>query len=155
MGANIDEPQDVRVLFERLQEFIGELKEAPDYEEIARTLTRLDVRAEERAKVKDDPFAVEIATDIERTMTSLTPPERETIRQFVIHGSLSTSAARQKVKDTGMSMEQWSVPDHLIRVTGWLTRNPGNTPYDDMQQNIYAINQEIRPHLRAYFSKKK
>jgi TIR domain len=155
IGANIDEPRDVKMLFEQLQEFIGELKGVPDYEEIARTLIRLDVRTEEQARALADPFATDIANDIERTMKTLAPPERETIRQFVMLGSLSTNAAFQKVKATGVSMDKWSVPDHLIRLTGWLTPNSGNTPYDDMRQNTYTINQEIRPYLRAYFSKEK
>lgn len=155
MGMNLDDERDAKSLFERLQEYVGELGEVPNYDEIARNVIRLDVRAEERAKIAADPFAAEIAADIERTMKSLAPPERETIRQFMMHGSLSTSAAHQKVKDTGMSMERWSVPDHLIRVTGWLIPNPGNGPYDEMRQNTYTINEEIRPHLRVYFSKHK
>jgi hypothetical protein len=151
--VNIDEARDARVLFARLEEFVGALAAAPDYEELARTFVRLDIRAEERSKVARDPYAEEIANDIERTMKSLSLAEKETIRQFVVFGSLTTGAARSKAKAASVDMNKWSVPWHLMRTTGWLTPSPGNTADDMYEQNLFSISPDIRPHLIAYFSK--
>ena len=129
--------------------------ETLDYEEVARTIGRLGVRAEERNKVRNDPFAADMISDIDRQMKKLAPAERETIKQFVIYGELSTAGAKSKVKDTGIDMAKWSVPQHLAGLTGWLVPRPGNTPYDDMQQNVYSINPTLRPLLRTYFSREK
>jgi len=118
-------------------------------------MIRLDVRAEEKSKVLSDPNAGAIMSDIERTMKKLSPAQRETIKQFVIYGDLSTAGTRLRVKETGVNMDQWAVPDFLIQQTGWLIPNAGNTAYDDVQQNVYIITAAVRPHLQAYFSKQK
>lgn len=152
-AINIDEESGVETLFGALREQFGSLAQPPDYAEFARTLIRLDVRAEERIKISQDPFVSQIMSDIERTMKMLTPAQRETIKQFAIYGELSTAGARLRVKETGVNMDQWSVPSHLITLTGWLISNTGNSTYDEMQQNVYSINPVVKPHLRAYFSK--
>jgi hypothetical protein len=151
MSANIDEVRDVKLLFDSLERHFGKLAITPDYEGIATTMSRLDVRAEEREKLLQDPFAAEKIHDIEETIAKLSPAEVETIRQFVIFGELSTAGVKGRVRASGVGMERWSVPDHLIQITGWLGPKPGNKPYDDMQQNVYVINPEIRPLLQNYF----
>jgi len=153
MSINIDEPRDVAALFASLQEQFGSAAQPLDYDEFVQTIIRVDVRAEEKNRIFEDPYASEIMSDIERTMKSLSPAERETIRQFVKYGELNTAAARLRSRETGVDMGRWSVPSHLAQRTGWLTSNAGNTPYDDMEQNVYRINDKLRPHLQAYFLK--
>jgi TIR domain len=153
-SLNIDEPRDVAALFRLLQKQFGEFARLPAYEDFAQTMTRLDVRAEERSKVEADPHAAEIAAAIERTLKSLTPAEVETIRQFVLYGELSTTAAKTLVKVTGVDMERWSVPEALVGKTGWLIPKSGNKPYDEMPQNVYTLNPTVRLHLQAYFPKR-
>jgi|SRR5271157_1166382 len=155
IALNIDEPRDAAALFLSLQEQFGALTGFLDYSEFVQTMSRLDIRAEEKSKVIEDPYADAIMSDIERTMKTLSPAQRETIKQFAIYGELSTAGAKLTVKETGVNMDQWSVPSFLVEHTGWLTSNAGNTPYDDMQQNVYSINATVRPHLRAYFSREK
>jgi hypothetical protein len=151
MGANIDDPADLKSVFESLRLHFGELAELPDYEDLAKTMIRLDVRAEERNKILDDPFMVERLRDLNDTMSRLSPAERETIRQFVIHRELSTAGVKMKVKNSGIDMARWSVPDHLVQITGWISPKSGNKPYDDMQLNVYSINPEMLPLLTTYF----
>ena len=153
MSVNLDEAANLKSLFHFLRDLFGEFAGALNYDELSKVLTRLDVRSEERSKVADDPFIVEKVADIEKLMQRLRPAERETIRQFVMYGELSTGAVRSRVKDTGVDMASWSVPEHLSSITGWLTSMPGNKPYDDMQQNVYAINSQVKPLLLAYFQK--
>jgi hypothetical protein len=155
MGANLDEPKDVQLLFEFLRGLFGELAETPDWEQFATTMTRLDIRAEERQKIQNDPFATERIQDIERQMQRLSPVDKETIRQFVMCGELTAGAVWSKVKDSGADMERWLVPDRLVEITGWLNPMPGNTAWDDMQRNAYRINPEMRPLLQDYFSRQK
>lgn len=155
MAINIDEPRDAAALFASLQEQFGALIKFLDYDEFVRTMTRLDIRAEEKSKILEDPYADEIMSDIERTMKSLSPAQQETIRQFAKYGELSTAGAKLRVKETGVNMDQWSVPSFLVERTGWLTSNAGNTPYDDMEQNVFSINTTVGPNLRAYFSRQK
>jgi hypothetical protein len=152
-SANIDEAQDVKLLFECLAELFGDLGTTPDYEELARTMTRLGVLAEERKQFLDEPFAAERLRTVEQQMKDLSPANREAIKQFVIFGELTTGAVRFKVKNSGADMNQWLVPEVLSSRTGWLTSRPGNASYDDMEQNVYAINAEMRPILRDYFAK--
>jgi hypothetical protein len=154
MGANLDETPDVKLLFTSLSKLFGDFAAAPNYEEIAGTMIRLDVRAEERKKCLDDPMATEKMRLVEEQMKGLSTANREAIRQFVIFGELSTAAVRFKVQNTGADMNQWLVPEALSERTGWLVSKPGNTPYDDMQQNVYAINHEMRPFLKEYFAKR-
>lgn len=155
MAINVDELRGAQALFTALQEQFGTQARTPNYEEFVGTMTRLDLRAEEKNKILEDAFALEIMRDIDSTMKSLSPAQRETIRQFAIYGELNTSGARSMVKKTGVNMEQWSVPSFLVQKTGWLISNPGNTTYDDVEQNVYSINATLRPYLRAYFSKEK
>ena len=151
MAVNIDELQDANYLFSVLKEVCGTNPTSVDFKTFVETMIRLDVRAEEKNKILEDPFAQEIMTEIGLTMESLSPPERETIRQFVIHGELSTGAARNLAQRSKLGMERWSVPEHLVRVTGWLVPRPGNTPYDNMEQNVYSVNPQVRMFLQAYF----
>jgi hypothetical protein len=151
MGANLDESHDVRLLFDCLSKSFGASAVALDFDEMARTMARLDVRAEERQKIFEDPFVAEKMRAIDRTIRNLSPAERETIRQFVIYGELSTSAARSLVMNSGVDMNKWSVPEHLVKVTAWLNPKAGNQPYDDQQMNVYVINSEMRAVLQDYF----
>jgi hypothetical protein len=59
MGANLDEPKDVQSLFKCLMELFGDLAETPDWDQLARTMIRLNIQAEERKKLLDDPFIAE------------------------------------------------------------------------------------------------
>jgi hypothetical protein len=155
MAINIDEPRDAAALFASLQELFGAPSKALDYDKFVQTMIRLDVRAEEKSKILEDAYSEEIMSDIERTMKSLSPSQRETIKQFAKYGELSTAGAKLRVKETGVNMDRWTVPSALIEQTGWLVSNAGNTPYDDMQQNVYSINATVRPYLRAYFQRQK
>jgi hypothetical protein len=155
MAINIDERPGAEALFGALQEQFGTLTKLPDYGEFTQTMVRLDVRAEEKGRIQEDPFISEIMNDIEHKMKTLSPAERETIKQFAIYGDLSTAGARTIVKGTGVNMDKWSVPSYLITLTGWLVSNAGNSTYDEMHQNVYSINPSVRPHLRAYFSRQK
>ncbi len=151
MAANIDDSRDVKVLFDRLREQFGELAEVPDCEEFARMMGRLEVRAEEKAKIIDDPFAVQVMDDIDKTMKRLSPAEQESIKQFAIYEELSAAGAWAHVNRSGVNMDRYSVPSHLMQETGWLIPKPGNSENDFSGQNVYIVNSTVKPHLRAYF----
>jgi hypothetical protein len=103
MAANIDDSRDVKVLFDRLREQFGELAEAPDCEEFARTMGRLEVRAEEKAKIIEDPYAASIMKDIDNTMKTLSPAEQESIKQFAIYEELSAVGVWAHVNRSGVN----------------------------------------------------
>ena len=122
-----------------------------DASAFAATVTRLDVRADEKQKAKTDPFAAEIAESIAKRIETLSSAERQTIRDFVMFGQLTTSAARLYAKEAGVDMEKWSVPWALANKTGWLTLVAPSKTNDAFEDSTYAINEQIRPHLKAFF----
>ena len=84
-------------------------------------------------------------------MATLSPAERETVRQFVAFGQMTTSAARMYANQSGVDMEKWSVPWALASKTGWLTLVVASKTNDAYEDSTYAINEQIRPYLRAFF----
>jgi len=155
MSANIDESNDIKSLFRSLGDKFGPIARPMDFEEIARTLIRLDVRAEERQKIQEDPNAQEIRRAIESTMQKLPPVQRETIRQVLMYGELSTASVRTKLNALGMSTEQFYVLPALEGSTGWLSPTQILDHNDDRQQNRYEIVPRIRPYLEEYFARHK
>ena len=152
MSANLDEEIDIRLLFEELERMFGKLSLTTNYSEVARSMTRLDIRAEERCKVLEDPLLADRMKIIERKINSLSKAERETIRHFVIYGTLSTAAARTAVRETGVDMESWSVPLALVEKTGWIEARLGNAPSDNFGTNQFCINPTLKPFIEKYFA---
>ena len=152
-ASTLTKCQTSKVLFERLEGMFGKPSSNTDFDTVAKDMIRLDVRADERQKIIQDPSATEKINTIERRMKNLSPAEQETIRLFAVYCELSTAGVKTLVKHSGVDMNRWSVPQHLVGVTGKSADPaPGNKPYDDMQMNVYTINHEIRPFLLAYFS---
>jgi hypothetical protein len=151
-GLNIDDARDAEKLFRTLEGRYGKGVRQIDAAEFTREMIRLDVRAEERGKALSDPFTVERRKSIEVQMKKFSPAERETFRQFVLYGELTTGAARIAASRTGLDMSTWSAPEHLGRQTGWIVPKQGNKPFDDMEQNCFTINSIFKGLLEDYFS---
>jgi len=150
-ALEIDEAAGVVALQGKLASLLGLSGNSVEAASLAATLTRLDIRAEEKQKVKMDPDAGEVLEIIGKGMKGLSFPEQQTIRQFVIMGQLSTAAARKMAVEAGLDMDKWKVPWSLAQSTGWLTLVSGGGNQDAYQDSVYAINEQIRPHLRAFF----
>ncbi len=150
-ALEIDEAAGVAILQGKLASLLGLASKHAEAAALAATLTRLDIRAEEKQKFKMDPYAVEILETIGKVMRGLNYPEQQTIRQFVMFGQLSTAASKKMAAEAGLDMEKWSVPWSLAQRTGWLTHVAGGGNNDAYQDSVYAINGQIMPHLRAFF----
>lgn len=151
-AIELDIANDVTALENRLASMLGLTASHGDGAAFAATMTRLDVRAEEKQKIKADPFAAEITQTIAKLMATLSPAERETIRHFVMFGQLTTRAARSYASEAGVDMERWSVPWALANKTGWLTLVAASKTNDAFEDSTYCINEQIRAHLKAFFS---
>lgn len=150
-ALELDAPNDVTALENRLASILGATLVPSNAVSFAVNMTRLDVRAEERQKVKDDPFATELVARIAQVMATLTSAEKHTIRDFTIFGRLTTSAARSYAVQAGVNMEKWSVPWALANKTGWLTLVSASKTGDAFEDSTYAVNEQIRPHLKVFF----
>ena len=120
-AIELDVANDVTTLEKQLALILGLTVSHGDASAFAATVTRLDGRADQKPKAKTDPFAAEIAGSIAQRIETLSSAERQTIRDFVMFGQLTTSAARLYAKEAGVDMEKWSVPWALANKTGWLT----------------------------------
>jgi hypothetical protein len=150
-ALEIDEAADVTLLQEKLASLLGLASKNAETAALAATLTRLDIRAEERQKFQRDHYAGEMLETIGNLMKTLNYTEQRTIRQFVMFGRLSTAASKTMAADAGLDMEKWSVPWSLARRTGWLTHVSGGGNNDANQDSVYAINEQISPHLKEFF----
>lgn len=151
-ALELDVPHDVTALEKRLASILSSPANPGEAAAFAATVTRVDLRADERQKVKSDPFLAEISERIGEVMATLSPAERKTIRDFVIFGQLTTSAARSYAVQARVDMERWSVPWALANKTGWLTLVSPSKTNDAFEDSTYAINEQIRPHLKAFFN---
>jgi TIR domain len=154
-ALELDIANDVTALEKRLASILGTTARQGEPAAFAATMTRLDFRAEEKEKVKADPFAEEILAKIAKVVSTLSPAEQETVRHFVMFGQLTTSAARSYAVQAGVDMEKWSVPWALANKTGWLTQVAASKTNDAFEDSTYAINEQIRPHLKSFFSTSK
>jgi hypothetical protein len=152
-GLNIDDESDLRRLLGTIDNTFGGRSGKTDPAEFVRNIIRLNLRAEEREHITSDPLVEERKKDIEKKMKSFSSAEQETFRQFAIHGELTTSAARDAVRETGVDMEKWSVPCALTRKVGWILARDGNRMDDPYQTNSFYINPEYRALLADYFRK--
>lgn len=151
-AVELDMVNDVTAFEKRLASILGLTANHGEASSLAAVIKQLDVQADEKQKVKADPFAAEILAKIAEKMADLSPAERETIRQFVVFGQLTTSAARSYVRQAGVDMEKWSVPWALANKTGWLTLVTASKSNDMFEDSTYAVNEQIRPHLKAFFN---
>ncbi|HWW24148.1 MAG TPA: toll/interleukin-1 receptor domain-containing protein [Edaphobacter sp.] len=154
-GLNIDMSGDLHILFDQIGQILSQPQVAIDFNELSQELTRLDFRAEQHQKTQDDPNAAEIRKDIKKTMDQFPPVRRETIRQFLVHGELSTTTAQTKVRETGANMEQYWHPEALARETSWLVPSEQNVRDDFFGQNRFALKPEVKPYLREYFDQQR
>jgi hypothetical protein len=154
-GLNIDMSGDLHNLFDQISQILAKPQLEVDFDELAQELIRLDVRAEQLQKTRDDPNAAEIRKDIEKIMNQFPPVRRETGRQFLIHGELTTTTAQRKVKETVVDMEQYWAPGALARETGWIVASPQNTRDDMYGENRYTLRSDIKPYLQEYFAQQK
>lgn len=150
-ALELDVANDVTALEKRLASIFGSTANHGEASAFAATFTRLDIRADEKQKVKADPFAARKGETIPKVMATLSLAERQTIRDFVAFGQLTTSAARSYAKQAGVDMEKWSVPWALANKTGWLTLVAASKTNDAFEDSTYAINEQIRPQLKAFF----
>ena len=153
-ALELDMANDVMALESRIASIFAFTARHGQASAFAASITRLDVRADEKQKIVADSFAAEISIQIAQIMETLSPAEQQSIRDFAMFGQLTTNAAKLYANKTGVDMEKWSVPWALAQKTGWLTLVAPSTANDAFGDNTYAINEQIRPYLKAFFNTK-
>jgi hypothetical protein len=151
---NADEPGDLKVLFKEIENVNGLSQVIVDFESLAQELIRVDVRAEERNKVEEDPDATELRQIVSNKMGQLPDVQKETIRQVLICGELNNLAVRTLSQNSGQNMEKFWVLDALARETGFLTQTYRAPNLNDQELNAFKTNEKLKPHIREYFSKR-
>lgn len=161
IAVNIDEEQDLSVMFEGLANQLGIALPQVDYSAIARDMVRLDVRAEERAKTQTSLFAAEVSARVIDGMANLGPHQIEGIRQLLIEGQLTDRRAIVLVQKT------FSVSRHPLQPTlaifGEIESKTGFVrrvvPQGDLvrsslgYQGPWEINPNLKFEIEAYFKK--
>jgi hypothetical protein len=79
-AINIDEEAGFSALVKKCGKTFCLTPEALEISRIVEELSRLDVRAEERQRILDDPFALELQQEINTMMQRLDTGSRETLR---------------------------------------------------------------------------
>jgi hypothetical protein len=161
MAVNIDEEQDLRATFEKLANELGTAPRQTDYLAIAKDLVRLDIRAEERAKMQTSLFAAEVSARVIDGMANLEPHQIEAIRQLLIEGQLTDRRAIVLVQKT------FSVSRHplqpMLAIFGEIESKTGFVrrvvPQGDLvrsslgYQGPWEINPNLKFEIEAYFKK--
>jgi hypothetical protein len=150
-GLNIDLPEDLKNLFVSLAAILGKSKVGADFAPLASELIRLDLRAEIRQEVQKNPHAEELRAGIRKKMGQLPTVQKETIRQLLQYGELSSESAKTILRDCGQNMDKFFVLDALARDTGWLTQTYRAPNLNDQWQNAYKVNEKLAPYLDEYF----
>jgi hypothetical protein len=150
-GLNIDIPADLVNLFGSLSNLLGNPGPGADFKALSEELTRLDIRAEQRQLINDDPDASELRNEIKKKMVRLPRVQQETIRQVLLRGELNSLAAQTLVRESGQDMSKFYILDALARETGVLTSTYRAPSINEQWENAYKINEKVAPYLREYF----
>ena len=143
-------------IFGQIENTFGNVSRWPDISAMKDALIRLDIRAEERQRIQDDPDASELRAEITRIMKTLDAGSKEAIRQVLIHGEMSDDAATKKVIDAGLKSPTFKSLVALEIPTGWLSKTRSSPdPGTWRGEDCYVIKPKIAPYLREYFEKQR
>lgn len=87
-AVTLDEKEDLESVFASAAKQLGFSVPKMDYAALAMELVRLDVRAEERNKLRSSPFAAQASARVVEGMKKLGKHEIEALRQLLIEGEL-------------------------------------------------------------------
>jgi hypothetical protein len=153
-AMNLDETNDLDRLFAACSKELGIVLGALDPKLLVNELIRLDVRAEERQKILEDPFSVERRTEVDDVIRTLDPGSREALRLLLKYGELTQRVARHKVNSAGKMGSNTLLPIGLADRTGWLIKTASDPrPLVSDEEDRYAILTTMRPHIAAWFEK--
>lgn len=155
-ALNLDEADDMRSLFGQIENTFGNVGRWPDISATKDALIRLDIRAEERQSIQDDPDASELRAEIERIMKTLDAGSKEAIRQVLMRGEMSDDAATKKVIEAGLKGSNFKCLFALDISTGWLSRTRSSDDPSGLRgEDCYVIKPKIAPYLQQYFEKQR
>jgi hypothetical protein len=120
-------------------------------------LVRLDVRAEERARVIASPFAVEVLSKVREGIEKLKPIERVALRELLIEGGLSDRRAIALLQNRGLVAGNIGGVFHNIAdQTGFVSRQWPPDPDERVHgyRGPWTVNPNFKDDLEAYFRSK-
>jgi hypothetical protein len=155
-AVNIDEVGDLKALFSGLPKTLGSPSYDVDYSGIVADLIRLDVRAEERARIALSPFAAEVSAKVKEGMAKLGRHEREALRQLLIEGQLTDRRAVALLQQRGLVSGALLGVFHNIELqTGFVqqARNPTREDHLLGYDGAWLVNPSYRSELETYFTR--
>jgi hypothetical protein len=153
-ALNIDEVDDLKSLGSKIAHVLGISEALGDWVKITRELTRLDVRAEERGRIENDPFNSEISQEIEKVMSSLDAGSQEVLRLLVKYGEMTEQVARRKVQESNKFTSNTLLLIGLENRTGWLVKTQSSPhPHVSRDEDRYKLTPNIQPYLAAWFAR--
>jgi len=158
IAVNADEEQGLRTAFEQLAKDLGWPISQVDYAEVAGNLTRLDVRAEERAKAQSSPFAAERSERVVDGMAKLQPHEKEVVRQLLIDGQLTDRQAIVFLQNKNlMKSVAIYVFFNIASQTGFVRRVWPPSPNEGISgyEGPWEINPDLKHEIEEYFRRQK
>jgi TIR domain len=153
-AMNLDETDDLERLFAACSKELGIVLGALDLKLITNDMIRLDVRAEERQKVLEDPFSFEKRKEVDDVIQTLDPGSREALRLVLKYGDLTQRVARDKIQIAGKMGSNTLLPIGLADRTGWLIKT-GSDPHPlvSNEEDRYAISPTMKPYIAGWFEK--
>jgi hypothetical protein len=147
-ALNIDEERDLRALFGELEKKFGRAQDLPDFSRVVGEFIRIDVRAEERFKVLQDPLQAAARKSVEANLARLNIPQREAIKILLVEGAQGDRYAIAKLITDGILREQWGgIYEGISTQTGLVQKIPG-TGTDTRNPASWTVNRKVEGILR-------
>jgi hypothetical protein len=156
-GVNIDEITDLKAVFTGLTKALGPPTGDVDYSGLVSDLIRLDVRAEERARIITSPFAAEVSSKARDGLERLKPHERVALRELFIEGGLTDRRAIALLQNRGLVTGNiGGVFHNIAEQTGFVQRQWPPDPDERVHgyRGPWTVNPNFKDDLEVYFQSK-
>ena len=152
-GLNIDEEDDLNTLIGTIAKQFGPSDHVPNLREVTSALTRLDVRAEERERVKTPSFDAGTRKVAEEGWAKLNPEHKEAIRLLFTFGDLSDKQALDRLHAKGMA-SNWGAVFHQIAQDTAFVQRGAREPHEHVHGylGLWTINPKFKAILEQLAS---
>lgn len=152
-ALNIDEERDLRALFGELEKKFGLAQTLPDFSRVVSEVIRLDVRAEERFKVIQNPLLLQLRKSVEANLEKLNEAQKEAVKILLVEGSQEDRYALTRLAAMGLALSWVNIFEGISTQTGFVQKVPG-TGTDSRNLARWTVNPTQELILREYLLEK-